>query len=119
MVGSVGEQGTPVSPIGPVPTVGVGPTLSIIASTYLDPTETTGIATPFVFLYALHDALIKPLPGDNMAPCLAESWAEREDGLTYEFQLRQGLTFLRARDAVRRWPSTLCSTLRPLARRCA
>jgi hypothetical protein len=64
-----------------------------IASTYLDPAEATGIATPFVFLYTLHDALIKPLPGNNMAACLAESWAESEDGLTYEFQLRQGLTF--------------------------
>jgi peptide/nickel transport system substrate-binding protein len=28
-----------------------------------------------------------------MAPYLAESWAESEDGLTYEFLLRQGLTF--------------------------
>jgi peptide/nickel transport system substrate-binding protein len=64
-----------------------------IASTYLDPAETTGIATPFVFLYCLHDALIKPLPGNNMAPCLVESWTESEDGLTYEFQLRQDLTF--------------------------
>ena len=64
-----------------------------IASTYLDPAETTGIATPFVFLYALHEALIKPLPGNNMAPCLAASWTESEDGLTYEFQLREGLTF--------------------------
>jgi len=26
------------------------------------------------FLYAMHDALIKPLPGNDMAPCLAESW---------------------------------------------
>src|ERR671922_1977382 len=64
-----------------------------IASTYLDPAETTGIATPFVFLYAIHDALVKPLPGNNMAPCLAESWTESDDGLTYEFQLREGLTF--------------------------
>lgn len=39
-----------------------------IASTYLDPAETTGIARTFVFLYGLHDALIKPLPGNNMAP---------------------------------------------------
>ena len=64
-----------------------------IASTYLDPAETTGIATPFVVLYGLHDALIKPLPGNNMAACLAESWRESEDGLSYEFQLREGLTF--------------------------
>jgi peptide/nickel transport system substrate-binding protein len=64
-----------------------------IAPTYLDPAETTGIATPFTFLYALHDALIKPLPGNDMAPCLAESWTESPDGLVYEFKLRQGLTF--------------------------
>jgi peptide/nickel transport system substrate-binding protein len=30
-----------------------------IAPTYLDPAETPGTATPFTFLYALHDALIK------------------------------------------------------------
>jgi peptide/nickel transport system substrate-binding protein len=64
-----------------------------IAPAYLDPAETPGIATPFTFLYALHDALIKPLPGDDMAPCLAESWRESDDGLTYEFKLREGLTF--------------------------
>src|SRR6266508_1312990 len=64
-----------------------------IAPTFLDPAETSGIATPFVFLYALHDALIKPLPGNDMAPCLAESWTESQDGLVYEFKLREGLTF--------------------------
>ena len=64
-----------------------------IAPTYLDLAETTGIAAPFVFLYALHDALLKPLPGNLLAPCLAESWTESADGLVYEFQLRQGLTF--------------------------
>src|SRR5919109_1502972 len=64
-----------------------------IAPTYLDPAETSGIATPFVFLYALHDALFKPLPGNDMAPCLAESWTESPDGLVYEFKLREGLRF--------------------------
>src|SRR5712691_4059226 len=64
-----------------------------IAPTYLDPAETTGIAAPFVFLYALHDALLKPLPGNLLAPCLAESWTESADGLVYEFKLREGLTF--------------------------
>src|SRR5262245_41359071 len=54
-----------------------------IAPTFLDPAETPGIGTPFVFLYALHDALVKPLPGNNMAPCLAESWKESPDGLGY------------------------------------
>ena len=64
-----------------------------IAPTFLDPAETPGIGTPFVFLYALHDALIKPLPGDGRAPCLAESWTESPDGLVYEFKLREGLRF--------------------------
>jgi peptide/nickel transport system substrate-binding protein len=64
-----------------------------IAATYFDPAETAGVQTPFVFLYALHDALVKPLPGNDMAPCLAESWSESSDGLVYEFTLRQGLTF--------------------------
>src|SRR5215813_3536136 len=64
-----------------------------IATSFLEPAETPGIGTPFVFLYALHDALIKPLPGNNMAPCLAESWKESADGLVYEFKLREGLRF--------------------------
>src|SRR5262249_10813160 len=58
-----------------------------IASTYLDPAEAPGLQTPFVFHYALHDALVKPLPGNDMAPCLAESWSESPDGLTYDFTL--------------------------------
>jgi peptide/nickel transport system substrate-binding protein len=64
-----------------------------IATSFLDPAETPGIGTPFVFLYAMHDALIKPLPGNSMAPCLAESWTESPDGLVYEFKLREGLKF--------------------------
>jgi peptide/nickel transport system substrate-binding protein len=64
-----------------------------IAPSYLDPAEVAGLATPFTFLYALHDAMIKPLPGNNMAPCLAESWTESADGLVYEFTLRQGVRF--------------------------
>src|SRR5262245_1323474 len=64
-----------------------------IASSFLDPAETPGIATPFPFLYALHDALIKPMPGNDMAPCLAESWRESADGLSYEFKLREGVRF--------------------------
>jgi peptide/nickel transport system substrate-binding protein len=63
-----------------------------IAPTYFDPAETTGI-TSFLFLYALHDALVKSMPGHPQAPSLAESWSESEDGLTYDFKLRQRVTF--------------------------
>src|SRR5438552_18899379 len=52
-----------------------------IALTFLDPAETAGIGVPFVFLYALHDAPTKPLPGNDMAPCLAESSTERPNRL--------------------------------------
>ena len=71
-------------------TVGVHVTLS---PTWFDPAETPGIITPFMFLYALHDALVKPMPGNTLTPSLAESWSESPDGLTYEFLLRSGVTF--------------------------
>jgi peptide/nickel transport system substrate-binding protein len=64
-----------------------------LAPTWFDPAETPGIITPFMFLYALHDALVKPMPDNRLAPSLAKSWSESADGLTYEFILRPGLTF--------------------------
>jgi len=60
---------------------------------WFDPGEATGILSPFVVYYALHDALVKPLPGNAMAPSLAQSWSASADGLTYEFVLRQGVRF--------------------------
>jgi peptide/nickel transport system substrate-binding protein len=44
-------------------------------------------------LYAIHDALVRPYPGQKMGPSLAESSEESEDGKTYEFKLRPNLTF--------------------------
>jgi peptide/nickel transport system substrate-binding protein len=64
-----------------------------LAPTWFDPAETPGIGTPFMLLYALHDALVKPMPGNPMAPSLAESWSLSKDGLAYEFVLRQGVRF--------------------------
>src|SRR5438876_11761882 len=64
-----------------------------LAPTWFDPAETPGIGTPFMILYALHDALVKPMPGNAMAPSLAESWSLSKDGLVQEFVLRQGVKF--------------------------
>jgi peptide/nickel transport system substrate-binding protein len=64
-----------------------------LASRWLDPAETEGIATPFMVLYALHDALVKPMPAGTYTPCLAESFTLSKDGLTYEFVLRKGAKF--------------------------
>jgi peptide/nickel transport system substrate-binding protein len=60
-----------------------------LAPAWFDPAETTGISTPFMVLYALHDALVKPMPGQALAPSLAESWIVSRDGLTYEFVLHR------------------------------
>src|SRR6202158_2853652 len=46
-----------------------------LAPTWFDPAETSGIITPFLVMYALHDAMLKPMPGQRPAPCLAESWS--------------------------------------------
>jgi peptide/nickel transport system substrate-binding protein len=64
-----------------------------LASRWLDPAETEGIITPFMVLYALHDALVKPMPAGLNTPSLAESWSVSKDGLTYEFVIRKGVKF--------------------------
>jgi peptide/nickel transport system substrate-binding protein len=64
-----------------------------LAPTWFDPAETPGVITPFMMLYALHDALVKPMPGNAWAPSLAESWTASKDGLTTEFVLRKGVKF--------------------------
>ena len=64
-----------------------------LAPIWFDPADISGIITPFMVLYALHDALVKPMPGQALAPSLAESWSVSEDGLTYEFVLRESAKF--------------------------
>jgi peptide/nickel transport system substrate-binding protein len=64
-----------------------------LAPTWFDPAEMSGIITPYMVLYALHDALVKPMPGQTFAPSLAKSWSRSDDGLSYEFVLREGAKF--------------------------
>ena len=64
-----------------------------ISPAWFDPSTAPPQITPFGMLYAIHDALVRPYPGQKMGPALAESWQESEDGLTYEFKLRPGLKF--------------------------
>src|SRR5256712_9900155 len=65
-----------------------------ISPAWLDPAEvaTAGI-TPFWLCYALHDALVKPMPDNSMALSLAKSLTVSPDQRVYEFKLRQGLKF--------------------------
>src|SRR5262245_18331182 len=64
-----------------------------IAPSWFDPSTAPPQITPFGMLYALHDALVRPLPGQKMGASLAESWTESPDGLHYEFKLRRGVKF--------------------------
>src|SRR5436190_23092194 len=43
-----------------------------LAPTWFDPAETLGIITPFMTMYAMHDAMVKAMPGNPAAPSLAE-----------------------------------------------
>src|SRR5213593_2323693 len=64
-----------------------------LAARWLDPADTEGTIIPFMVLYALHDALVKPMPAGLSTPSLAESWTVSKDGLVYEFVLRKGVKF--------------------------
>jgi peptide/nickel transport system substrate-binding protein len=64
-----------------------------LAPKWLDPAETEAFNTPFMVLYAVHDALVKPMPAGVSTPSLAESWSESKDHLTYTFTLRKNARF--------------------------
>src|SRR6202022_3064219 len=64
-----------------------------LAARWLDPAETEAFINPFMVLYAVHDALVKPMPGGDNTASLAESWTQSKDGLLYEFILRRNAKF--------------------------
>ncbi len=64
-----------------------------LAARWLDPADTEAFINPFMVLYAVHDALVKPMPGGDNTPSLAESWTQSKDGLVYEFVLRKNARF--------------------------
>ena len=64
-----------------------------LAARWLDPSDTEAFINPFMVLYAIHDALVKPMPAGDNTPSLAESWTVSKDGLTYEFVLRKNAKF--------------------------
>ena len=55
-----------------------------LSPVWFDPGEVVGQLTPFWVLYAIHDALVKPMPGNLMAPSLAESWTASADQRVYD-----------------------------------
>jgi len=80
----------PAAPSADTLVIGLHVTL---ATRWLDPGETEALITPFMMLYAIHDALTKPMPGKLITPSLAESWSASKDGLSYDFVIRKGARF--------------------------
>jgi ABC-type transport system substrate-binding protein len=50
-----------------------------LSPSWFDPGDVVGLLTPFWVLYAMHDAVVKPMPGNLMTPSLAESWTVSAD----------------------------------------
>src|SRR5262249_28937675 len=85
---------TPVAPASAAPSGQLTWAVHIsLAPTWFDPAETPSLITPFMVLYAMHDALVKFMPGAPQGKSLAESWSMSKDGLVYEFVLRKGVKF--------------------------
>jgi peptide/nickel transport system substrate-binding protein len=64
-----------------------------IPPAWFDPSTAPAQITPFGMLFAIHEALVRPCPGEKMCASLAETWSESPDGMVYEFRLRPGLKF--------------------------
>src|ERR1043165_4573912 len=78
---------------------------------WLDPAETEAFSTPFMVLYAIHDALVKPMPGGLMTPSLnarvlagafglelSEQWDPKSPG--HDLRVRQAASLAIDRQAV-------------------
>ncbi len=59
----------------------------------LDLTASPAAAIPQVLLYNVYETLVRLQPDGSITPLLAESWDISDDGLTYTFNLREGVSF--------------------------
>jgi peptide/nickel transport system substrate-binding protein len=97
-VAVIGWVGPPAASVGPAHAAGPEGTMTwgihvTLPARWLDPMEAEAQLTPFMVLYALHDALVKTMPGSTTAASLAESWTVTKDWRTWEFVLRKGVRF--------------------------
>ncbi|MDR3020432.1 MAG: ABC transporter substrate-binding protein [Treponema sp.] len=61
--------------------------------TTLDPLKPGNTADGRSILFNVFEGLIKPDVNGQMQPCIAESWTIEQDGLVYNFTLRDGMFF--------------------------
>lgn len=65
----------------------------VLAPPTLDITTGSGAAIPQALLYNLYETLVKIDDAGEIQPLLAETYDVSDDGLTYTFTLRDGVTF--------------------------
>lgn len=65
----------------------------VLEPTSLDFTQTDGAPITQALLLNVYETLVKQDQDGEIVPLLAESYEVSEDGLTYTFQLREGVTF--------------------------
>lgn len=58
-----------------------------------DPTASTSQEIPRVVYHNVFEGLVRFDRDGEIVPALAESWSTSEDGLTWTFQIREGVTF--------------------------
>jgi len=64
-----------------------------LSPAWWDPQENPPQITPYNFQIAMHDALVKHMPGKTFAPSLAESYEMAPDFKSATFKLRPGIKF--------------------------
>ena len=58
-----------------------------------DPLNPANTADGRSILFNVFEGLVKPDTEGRLLPCLAESWTLEQDGMVYNFQLREGVLF--------------------------
>ncbi len=82
------------APVAPAPTsTSVAQTLVIATGSDTGPLNPHDYNSSFVALDLVYEPLIRYEADGTFSPALAEAWSISDDGLTWTFQLRQGVTF--------------------------
>jgi len=82
----------------PTPTGEPDPDASAVIRLVLEPSnldirQTAGAALDQILVDNIYEGLIRRTPEQEIEPALASDWTVSEDGLTYTFDLREGITF--------------------------
>jgi peptide/nickel transport system substrate-binding protein len=88
----------PAGAASPAPPAGTGTRTALtigstLAPSNLDITTGSGAAIPLALLYNVYETLVKIDRDGEFQPLLASSYSISDDGLTYTFHLREGITF--------------------------